>query len=68
MRRLFVIVPLWLLLTTLGLIGWNYIKQPPAVDLYLSDLQAQCDSLGTENSTLLERVKILEHHVYGAGF
>ena len=26
MRRLFVIVPLWLLLMTLGFIGWNYIK------------------------------------------
>jgi hypothetical protein len=59
MRRLFLIVPLWLLLMTLGLIGWNYFKhQPPSTNI--SDLQSQIDVLQT-------RIMILERHLDETG-
>lgn len=67
MRRLFLIVPLWLLLMTLGLIAYKAIPKRPPIDAYIADLQEQCDSLGTEVSTLRDQVKILNHHLDKTG-
>lgn len=67
MRRLFLIVPLWLLIMTLALIAHKAIPKRPPVDAYIADLQEQCDSLGTEQSILLERVKVLEYHLDKTG-
>ena len=53
MRRLFVIVPLWLLFMTFALIGWNWLKQPLALEQRVNVLE--------------ERIQILERHLDSTG-